>query len=83
VLIAPFLGIYLAVSKACVPDILARLATNGCNARVSILDKPKITDSMSIRFLFPVQKSWLDGHRTVSCMIANPTANITSSVLSP
>jgi hypothetical protein len=62
---------------------LARLATNGCNARVSILDKPKITDSMSIRFLFPVQKSWLDGHRTVSCMIANPTANITSSVLSP
>lgn len=62
---------------------LARLATNGCNARVGILDKPKITDSMTIRFLFPLQKSWLAGQRTVSCMIANPTANITSSVLSP
>jgi hypothetical protein len=62
---------------------LTRLATSGCNARVGILDKSKITDSMTIRFLFPLAKSWLDGHRTVTCMIANPTANVTSSLLNP
>ena len=60
---------------------LTRIASNGCNARVGILDKSKITNSMTIRFLFPLSASWLDGQRTVACMIANPTANITSSLL--
>jgi hypothetical protein len=60
---------------------LTRIASNGCNARVGILDKSKITNSMTIRFLFPLSASWLDGQRTVACMIANPTANITTSLL--
>jgi hypothetical protein len=62
---------------------LTRLATSGCNARIGSLDKSKITNSMTIRFLFPLADSWLDGQRTVACMIANPAANITSSVLNP
>jgi hypothetical protein len=62
---------------------LLRLATNGCNARIGSLDKSKITNSMTIRLLYPLADSWLDGERTVACMIANPTANITSSLLNP
>ena len=60
---------------------LTRLATSGCNARVGILDKSKITNSMTIRFLYPLADSWLGGNRTIACMIANPTSNITSSLL--
>lgn len=58
-----------------------RLATSGCNARVGILDKSKITNSMTIRFLFPSLTSWLDGRRTVACMIVDPTADISSTLL--
>jgi hypothetical protein len=60
---------------------LTRDATNGCNARISILDKSKITNSMTIRFLFPQAESWIAGQRTVTCMVANPAENLTSSVL--
>jgi uncharacterized membrane protein YhaH (DUF805 family) len=60
---------------------LTRTATRGCNNRVSSLDKSMITDSMQIRFLYPLADSWLDGNRTISCMIANPVSNITSSLL--
>jgi hypothetical protein len=62
---------------------LTRTATNGCNARASILDKSKITSSMTIRLLIPLAQSWLDGQRTATCMIANPTSNVTSSLLNP
>ena len=62
---------------------LTRIATNGCNSRAGVLDKSKITNSMTIRLLFPLAESWLDGQRTVTCMIANPTANVTSSLLNP
>jgi hypothetical protein len=62
---------------------LTRLATSGCNARVGSLDKSEITNSMRLRFLYPEADSWLDGNRTVACMIANTAANITSSLLNP
>jgi hypothetical protein len=57
------------------------LAQNGCNARVASLDKSRVTDAMGIRFLFPLHASWLAGRRAVSCMIVNPTATLTSSLL--
>jgi Domain of unknown function (DUF4190)/Septum formation len=60
---------------------LTRDATNGCNARIGNLDKSKITDSMTIRFLFPQEDSWIAGQRTVTCMVANSAENLTSSVL--
>ncbi len=62
---------------------VTRLATNGCNARLGALDKSKVTDSMTIRFLVPQRQSWLDGKHAVTCMIVNSASNITSSVLSP
>jgi hypothetical protein len=59
------------------------LAANGCNARATAsLDKAKITSSMTIRFLFPVQSSWLAGRRSVSCIVVNSTTSLTTSVLS-
>lgn len=58
-----------------------QLATNGCNARINAdLDKPKLTNLMSIRFIFPTVGSWLTGHRTVACMIVNPTPDLRSSL---
>jgi hypothetical protein len=58
------------------------LASSGCTARVTAsLDGTKLTDAMSIRFLYPLQDSWLGGHRTISCIVYNPTATLTSSLL--
>ena len=58
------------------------LATSGCTSRVrASLDGSKLTDAMSVRFLYPLQGSWLSGHHTVSCIIFNPTPTLTSSLL--
>ena len=58
------------------------LAASGCNARVTAsLDSAKITNSMTIRLLFPLEGSWVDGQRTISCIIFNPTPTLTSSLL--
>jgi hypothetical protein len=60
---------------------VTRLATNGCNSRTGDVDKSLTTGSMTIRLLFPEADSWLNGRRTVSCMIVNPTPALTSSLL--
>ncbi|MBO0824396.1 MAG: DUF4190 domain-containing protein [Actinobacteria bacterium] len=58
------------------------LATAGCSARSKTsLDATRVTKEMTIRFLFPVQGSWLGGHRTISCIIFNSTPTLTSSLL--
>ncbi|HEY7325236.1 MAG TPA: DUF4190 domain-containing protein [Streptosporangiaceae bacterium] len=58
------------------------LASSGCTSRVrTSLDGSKLTDSMSIRFLYPLQNSWRGGHRTISCIIYNPTPTLRSSLL--
>ncbi len=62
---------------------VTRLATNGCNARIGSVDKSMTTSAMTIRLLFPEESAWITGQRTVSCMILNPTANLTSSLLNP
>jgi Domain of unknown function (DUF4190)/Septum formation len=62
---------------------VTKLATNGCNSRTGSVDKSMTTSAMGIRLLFPQESSWITGQRTVSCMIVNPTANLTSSLLNP
>jgi len=57
------------------------LAAKGCNARTDSVNKSAAPSSMTIRLLFPEQDAWLNGRRTVSCMIVNPTADITSSLV--
>jgi hypothetical protein len=62
---------------------LERQANIGCPARVAgTLDKSKITSAMSLHFLYP-QQSWADGHRTITCVIVNPTSDLTSSLMAP
>jgi hypothetical protein len=63
--------------------VVTRLASSTCNARTGSLDKSKVTNSMTLRFLYPEPDSWLNGNRTVACLITNPTANLTSSLLNP
>lgn len=58
------------------------LASSGCTSRVQpSLNGSKLTDSMSIRFLYPLHPAWLSGHRTISCIVYNPAPTLTSSLL--
>jgi hypothetical protein len=36
---------------------------------------------MTPRFLIPEEDTWNDNERTASCMVVNPTATLTSSLL--
>jgi hypothetical protein len=63
--------------------VVARLASSACYARTGSLDKSKVTSSMTLRSLFPDADAWLNGERTVACMITSPVANLTSSLLNP
>jgi hypothetical protein len=58
-----------------------RLAGHGCSARTGSINKSKVNNAMTIRFLVPEEASWMSGQRSVSCMIVNPTADLTSSLL--
>jgi hypothetical protein len=60
---------------------VAQLARSGCNARVGSVDKSLTNSSMSIRIFLPAEVAWITGQRTVSCMIVNPKADLTSSLL--
>jgi Domain of unknown function (DUF4190)/Septum formation len=62
---------------------VTRLASSACKTRTGSLDKSKVTNSMTLRILYPEADSWLNGERTVACLITNPTANLTSSLLNP
>ena len=58
------------------------LASSGCTSRVQpSLNGSKLTGSMSIRFLYPLQPAWLSGHRTISCIVYNPAPTLTWSLL--
>lgn len=60
-----------------------KLATQGCNARIGSINKNAVNNSMTVRMLFPLQDSWIDGRRSVSCLVVSPAENITSSLLNP
>jgi hypothetical protein len=64
------------------PGDMQSIAANGCSDRApASLDRPKLTSSMTLRELFPLQLSWLSGNRTVSCIIYSPTQTLTTSLL--
>jgi hypothetical protein len=60
---------------------VARMARSGCNARTGSVNKSMTTSAMSIRIFLPAELAWITGQRTVSCMIVNPKADLTSSLL--
>jgi hypothetical protein len=60
---------------------VTKLAATDCNSRTDSINKSAAPSSMTIRLLFPEQAAWQNGRRTVACMIVNPTADITSSLV--
>jgi hypothetical protein len=61
--------------------VVALRARSGCNARIGSVDKAITTGAMTMRILLPEETSWIAGHRTVSCMVVNPTPTLTTSLL--
>jgi hypothetical protein len=61
---------------------LVRQASQGCQARVAgNLDQSRVSSTMTLRFLFPEQQSWADGHRTITCLVEDSRTDLTSSLL--
>jgi Domain of unknown function (DUF4190)/Septum formation len=61
---------------------MERRADNGCNARITgHLDQSKITSAMSLHFIFPRQLAWDSGQRRISCLVADSSRDLTSSLL--
>jgi hypothetical protein len=61
---------------------LKRQADLGCHARiVRNVQKSKITDTMTLRYLYPLPTSWAAGHRTVTCLIVDAKPDLKSSLL--
>jgi hypothetical protein len=61
--------------------VVEHRARSGCNARIGSVNKSMTTTAMTVRILLPEKTSWVAGQRTVSCMIVNPTATLTTSLL--
>ena len=60
---------------------VTQLASTGCTARTGSIDRSKATNTMTVHFLFPDQAAWLGGRRAVTCMVVDPTGDITYSLL--
>jgi hypothetical protein len=61
---------------------LRSLASRGCSARAEAsLNGAQVTVTMGVRYLFPLQGSWLGGNHTITCIISDSSADLKSSVL--
>ena len=61
---------------------LKHQADLGCHSRVAgNVETSKITSSMTLHFLYPLSTSWGQGHRTISCLIADSKTELKSSLL--
>ena len=57
-------------------------ADSGCHDRIKgNVAASKIKNSMSLRYLYPLESSWASGHRTITCLIVNSTSDLKTSVL--
>jgi hypothetical protein len=61
---------------------LKRQADQGCHTRLSgRVVSSKITDTMTLRFLYPLASSWTSGHRTISCLIVDTKPDLKYSLV--
>ena len=61
---------------------LHQQAAKGCRARINDnVDRSQVTNSMTLRYLYPEADSWASGHRAITCLIADSSADITKSLL--
>jgi hypothetical protein len=57
-------------------------ALSGCKASdAAVVDQAQLTDTMNLIWLYPEEQAWIDGHRTISCVIVDSSADLTSSLL--
>lgn len=57
-------------------------ALPGCQARVAaVVDRSKLTPTMNLIWIYPELQAWADGQRTISCLIADSSEALTSSLL--
>ena len=63
------------------PAIRAQ-AVPGCNAALQAkADPSKLTSTMVLHFFYPLEQSWTDGQRSVSCFVIDSSADLTSSLM--
>ncbi len=63
---------------------LRQLAAQGCHARIrGHVNRSLVTNTMSLRFLYPEQQSWTDGQHSITCVIVDSSAGMTTSLLLP
>jgi Domain of unknown function (DUF4190)/Septum formation len=60
---------------------VSQLASTGCTARTANVDRSKVTNAMTVHFFFPDQTAWLNGRRTVACMVVDQSGGFSYSVL--
>ncbi len=57
-------------------------ATTGCKtAATNDLDKAKLTESMNLLWLYPEPDAWAGGQHSISCLVVDSTADLTSSLM--
>ncbi len=61
---------------------LQHQAAQGCHARIAgIINQSLVTNSMTLQYLFPESQSWAGGHRAITCLVVDSSADLTTSVL--
>jgi Domain of unknown function (DUF4190)/Septum formation len=61
---------------------LARHASQDCPASIAgKVDTALVTATMSTRYLYPDQRSWGAGYRSIACLMVDSAADMTSSLL--
>jgi uncharacterized protein DUF4190/putative regulator of septum formation len=55
---------------------------SGCPAKAaSVVDRSKVTATMQLIWIYPLPQAWAAGQHTISCLIVDPSPDLTSSVL--
>jgi hypothetical protein len=63
-------------------EALKQQADKGCRSRIpGTVQASKIKSTMTLHYLYPLESSWSSGHRAITCLIVNSSANLTSSLL--
>jgi Septum formation len=61
---------------------LRQQSAQGCHARIAgNINQSLVTNSMTLQYLFPESQSWADGHRSITCLVVDSSADLTTSLL--
>ena len=57
-------------------------AVPGCTAKLrSDVDRAQLTNSMNLLWYYPEQPAWVAGQHSISCVVADSSQDLTSSLL--